>query len=257
MCNVSIIMPLHNSARFLDETVRSVQAQTFTGWELIAVDDCSTDDSAARMQGYAERDERIRLIRLTANRGAAVARNTAIEAARGRYIAFLDSDDLWLPAKLQVQLEFMQRSGAAFSYTGYEKIDEAGRPLGEVCVPARVAYRDLLKTCVIGCLTAVYDTAQLGRISMPEIRKRQDFGLWLRLLKKVDHAHGLQVPLARYRVRSDSISANKLSAAHYTWKLYREVEQLGLPASFYYFSHYALRGVVRSRLPALARACGW
>src|SRR5690606_21911418 len=183
-------------------------------------------------------------------------RNAGIKAAQGRYIAFLDSDDVWLPTKLEKQLEFMRRGDIAFSYCAYEKIDEEGEVFGRVGVPRKVSYRGLLKVCVIGCLTAMYDTQKLGKVYMPLIRRRQDLGLWLRILKKIDYAYGLQEILAQYRVRNDSISANKMVAARYTWKLYREHERLPLLKAVYYFSFYAVNGLLRTRYPGLARLLG-
>lgn len=250
---LSIITPSHNSDQFIFQTIQSVLSQSFSDWEMIIVDDCSADNSVEVIQSFVEQDSRIKLIRLSKNSGAAVARNTAIEAAQGRYIAFLDSDDLWLPHKLETQLQFMQDKDIAFSYSAYEKIDEQGQPLGLMGVPEKVNYDQLLKCCVIGCLTAIYDTHKLGKVYMPLIRKRQDFGLWLRLLKKVEYAYGIQQPLAQYRVRSGSISSKKSNAAAYTWRLYREVEQLNLIKASYYFSHYAVRGVLRTKFPSLAR----
>lgn len=253
---VSVITPLYNCSKYLEQTIQSVLSQTFQNWEMIMVDDCSTDNSVEVIQSFVEQDSRIRLIQLSENSGAAVARNTAIEAAQGRYIAFLDSDDLWLPHKLETQLQFMQDKDIAFSYSAYEKADEQGQSLGLIGVPEKVNYDQLLKCCVIGCLTAIYDTHKLGKVYMPLIRKRQDFGLWLRLLRKVDYAYGIQQPLAQYRVRSGSISSKKSNAAAYTWRLYREVEQLNLLKASYYFSHYAVRGVLRTKFPRLARLLG-
>lgn len=176
-----------------------------------------------------------------------------ISAARGRYIAFLDSDDQWLPNKLETQLRFMKDNDVAFSYGAYEKINETGEVVGTVGVPDRVAYKDILKVCSIGCLTAMYDTERLGKVYMPLIRKRQDLGLWLRILKKESYAYGMQQVLGQYRLRQDSISANKLSAAKYMWKLYREVEALGIIPSSYYFIHYAVNGVLRTKFPKAAK----
>ncbi len=253
----SIISPLFNSSKYLRESVLSVQNQTWTSWELILVDDCSTDGSLELALELAEADSRIRVIALEENSGAAVARNSAINIAKGRYVAFLDTDDLWLPKKLETQLFFMRRNKVVFCYAAYDKINENGDRLGHVGVPSSISYDKLLKTCVIGCLTAVYDTDYFGKILMPLIRKRQDFGLWLRLLKKVDCAYGIQEPLAQYRISPNSISSNKLGAASYTWRLYREVEQLGYLKSIYYFTHYALRGLLRNKFPVFARAIGW
>lgn len=253
---VSIISPLFNSERFIPDLVASVQAQSFSDWEMILVDDCSSDGSVAIAEAFVAVDARVKLIKLDVNSGAAVARNAGIKAAQGRYIAFLDSDDVWLPTKLEKQLEFMRRGDIAFSYCAYEKIDEEGEVFGRVGVPRKVSYRGLLKVCVIGCLTAMYDTEKVGKVYMPLIRKRQDLGLWLRILRKVPYAHGLPDVLARYRVRSDSISANKRVAARYTWQLYREHEQLSFLVSLYYFSFYAVNGILRTRFPRLARLLG-
>ena len=254
--NVTIVVPSFNSSKTLSYTIGSIINQTFTDWEAIIVDDCSTDNSVEVIQSLIELDSRIRLIRLSKNSGAAVARNTAIEVAQGRYIAFLDSDDLWLPNKLEKQLEFMQANNHPFCFTAYDKIDENGQALGHIGVPDKVSYSDLLKTCSIGCLTAMYDTEYFGKVTMPLIRKRQDLGLWLKLLKKTKYAYGLNETLAQYRVRPDSISANKANAAKFTWRLYREVEGLNVFKASYYFSHYAVRGLLRTKAPGLARKLG-
>ena len=256
MSTVSVITPSHNSAQFISETIRSVLNQSFSDWELIVVDDCSTDNSVEVIQSFVDQDSRIKLIQLSENSGAAVARNTAIEAAAGRFIAFLDSDDKWLPHKLETQIQFMQDNDVAFSYAAYEKINEQGKAVGKIGVPERVTYNDLLKVCSIGCLTAVYDTQKLGKIYMPLIRKRQDLGLWLRILKQIPYAYGVQEVLGQYQLRSDSISANKRSAAQFTWKLYREVEKLNIFKASYFFAHYAVNGVLRTKFPRLARFLG-
>lgn len=253
---ISIVTPSFNSNKFLSATINSILVQSFTDWELIVVDDCSTDDTVQLVQQFVEQDNRIKLIQLPENSGAAVARNTAIDAAMGRYITFLDSDDLWKEDKLEKQLDFMQKYNIDFSYAAYEKIDENGKVIGRVGVPKKVTYSSLLKVCSVGCLTAMYDTAKLGKVYMPLIRKRQDLGLWLEILKKIPCGYGITDPLAQYRVRSDSISANKMDAAKYTWRLYREVERLNLLRAIYYFSFYAVNGVLRTRFPRLARLFG-
>lgn len=253
---VSIITPLYNCASFLDKTVQSVLAQTFHDWELIMVDDCSTDDSLKIAQAYAAQDKRINVIKLEQNSGAAIARNTAIKAATGRFIAFLDSDDLWHPEKLNLQINFMLTNDLAFSYTGYEKIDETGTVFGLMGVPERVHYKQLLKTCVIGCLTAVYDTEKLGKVYMPTSTKREDFATWLNILKQIDFAHGLTVPLAQYRVYANQTSGKKASMAKENWRLYRDLEKLNFFQASYYFGHYAVRGVLRTKFPKLAKLLG-
>ena len=249
-------MPYYNASEYVEEAVNSLIQQTYCLWDLIIVDDSSSDKHRFVLDKIADLDSRITIVRKSVNEGAAVSRNLAIKEASGQYIAFLDSDDIWLPHKLETQVAFMQQRNVPFTYSAYDRISEDGSPLGRVGVPDKVNYKQLLKTCVIGCLTAMYDTDHFGKVYMPLIRKRQDFGLWLRLLKQTDYAYGIQEPLAEYRVRTDSISANKASAASYTWKLYREVEQLSRLRSCYYFSHYAVRGVLRQRFPQLARRLG-
>ncbi len=244
--NVSIITPLHNSSQYISKTIQSVLNQTYTDWELLIVDDCSTDDSASIVQKYTVKNKRINLIQLKSNSGAAVARNTAIEKARGRYIAFLDSDDLWTPTKLEEQIDFMQKNNYAFTFTAYNKIDENGNKFGVIEVPDKVNYYNLLKTCSIGCLTAVYDTGMLGKVYMPLINKRQDYGLWLRILKLTPYAYSINKPLANYRVRASSLSGNKITAAKYQWKVYREIEELTLIKSAYFFTTYFLNGIIKT-----------
>ena len=253
---ISIITPSYNCSSYIASTIQSVISQTFTDWEMIIIDDCSTDDSVQLIQSFVELDPRIKLIQLTQNSGAAVARNKGIELASGRFIAFLDSDDLWFPEKLDKQVRYMSENKLPFTFTAYAKQDQAGVELGHVGVPNKVSYSDLLKVCSIGCLTAMYDTQFFGKVYMPLIRKRQDLGLWLRLLKKTDYAYGLDEVLASYTIRNDSISANKSKAALYTWTLYREVEKLSIITAVYYFSHYAVNGVLRTKFPKLARALG-
>lgn len=253
---VSIITPSYNSEKFISKTINSVLLQTYTNWELIIVDDVSPDNANNIIEEYVKKDNRIKLIKLENNSGAALARNKAIEEAKGRFIAFLDADDCWKKDKLEKQINFMIKNDYAFTYTAYEKVDENGIFLGNMGVPQKVSYSSLLKTCVIGCLTSVYDTQKLGKVYMPLIRKRQDFGLWLKILKKVDFAYGIKENLAVYTVRTDSISANKRSAAQFTWKLYREVEKLNIFKASYYFCNYAVRGVLRTKFPKIARILG-
>jgi len=253
---VSVVMPVYNGEAFISESIRSVMQQSFQNWELIVVDDASADASVDIVRALCAEDERIRLIQLEQNSGAAVARNTAIESARGRYIAFLDGDDLWLPHKLERQLAFMQETGAAFSYSAYERIDESGQHLTPIGVPERLQYQDLLKTCYIGCLTAIYDAEVYGKRLMPLIRKSQDHGLWLDLLRAGEEARGINEVLAIYRVRSGSNTSNKLNASTYTWRVYRDLENMPSSKASYYFGHYAIRGLLRRHFPGLAMKLG-
>lgn len=241
---VSVITPVWNAAETLGASVASVRAQTEPDWEMWLVDDGSTDDSLARARELAAADPRIRVIALGENRGAAVARNTGIRAARGRFIAFLDADDLWRPSKLSAQLAAL-RSGHPFVFSAYQRMDAAGRPLGLVRVPASVDHARLLRGNVIGCLTAIYDSAHFGKVEMPDLRRRQDYGLWLALLRRGGVALGLPDILADYRVRRESLSSNKLVAARATWAVLREVEGLSAPRAGYYFLSYAAGALSR------------
>lgn len=240
---VTVIMASFNCAQFLEEAVESVRSQSFTNWELIISDDASTDDTAILLPKLQASDSRIRYVSSSVNQGAAKARNAALSEAKGRYIAFLDSDDLWKPQKLEKQIDFMQKHGVAFSFSSYERIDEVGRSKGLVRAPPSVDYRQLLFGNVVGCLTAVYDTSVLGRVEMPDIAMRQDYGLWLRLLKKTSCAVSLDESLGFYRLRPTSMSARKLKAARFTWRLLHEFEQLPIPAAAFYFVNYAMRGI--------------
>lgn len=243
--SVTIIMPSYNSEKFIIESVESVLVQTYSNWELIIVDDCSPDDSNKIITKYVDNDSRIKLIKLQKNSGPAVARNTAIEAANGRYIAFLDSDDVWLPNKLETQINFMHDNDLAFTYSSYRLVGEDNEHLGVFITKDKISYFDMLKTCSVGCLTAIYDTEKIGKQYMPLILKRQDYGLWLKILKLIGKTRGILEPLATYRIRKNSVSSNKVKAAKYQWKIYREIEKLSFLKSLYYFAFYAYNGVTK------------
>jgi glycosyltransferase involved in cell wall biosynthesis len=244
---VSVVTPVWNAAATLAETVASVRAQGFEDWELILVDDASTDGTPELARALADPDPRIRILTLAENGGPAAARNAGIRAARGRYIAFVDADDLWRPQKLARQIGFMRAEGHALTFSAYRRIAADGRPLGIVRPPARVDRAELLKGNVIGCLTAVYDSAAVGRLEMPPIRRRQDYGLWLAILARVPHAHALPEVLADYRVHTGSLSADKLGAVRATWALYRDVERLSRPRAAFYFAHNLAGALVKRR----------
>ncbi|GIU49895.1 putative teichuronic acid biosynthesis glycosyltransferase TuaG [Shewanella sairae] len=244
---VSIITPAYNCSNSIAKTIDSVLNQTYQNWEMLISDDCSSDDSSNKIQQFAELDSRIKLIRRSWNAGPAVTRNRAISEAKGRYIAFLDADDTWYPSKLEKQIAFMQSKKIALSYTGYRRVHEDGRELGFVNVPSSVNYTDILKTNSIGCLTACYDSDMLGKVYMPNIAKRQDLGLWLRILKKVEAAYALEECLADYYVGVSSVSANKVVAAKYQWRIYRDIERLSVDKSLFYFIAYATNAI-RNRM---------
>ena len=237
-------MPCFNSASFVGDAIESVIGQTLGDWELIVVDDHSVDNTVEIVKSYQSSDPRIKLLTLGENQGAAGARNAAINLSQGRYIAFLDSDDWWRPEKLSVQLKALEAGDARICFASYEKADEQKYLHGLVAAPAAVSFSDLLKFNPIGCSTAIYDTVRCGgKVLMPSIRKRQDYGLWLRLLKDGGCAIGLEAPLAFYRVRRNSVSSNKFSAALYHWKVLREEGGVSVLSAAYYFCFYAVRGL--------------
>lgn len=232
---VSVITPTFNCGAYILETIRSVQAQTFDNWEMIIVDDCSTDDTKEIVGQACEKDPRIKYVRLKTNSGAAVARTEAMKLAKGNYMAFLDSDDLWKPEKLEKQLAFMEENRYPFTATAYEKIDESGRKLNKIVnVIDRTSYNRLLLDCPIGNSTVMYDVDKMGKFEVPNIKKRNDDALWLKMLKQEKYIYGLHEVLMEYRVRSNSISSNKLSLVKYHWKLYREIEHLSVLRSAFH-----------------------
>ncbi|WP_060678179.1 glycosyltransferase family 2 protein [Virgibacillus halodenitrificans] len=241
---VSVITPAYNAERFIRQTIESVLAQTYSNWEMIIVDDCSTDKTVEYINHYIKTDSRIKLFIQEKNRGSAIARNTAMNNAKGQYLAFLDSDDLWYPEKLEKQLHFMIQKNIAFSFTKYVRMTEEGVLKNTFSkTPESVGYNDLLKHCVIGCLTVMIDRNKTGHHSMVNIRTRQDYAYWLTLTKKGHLAYGLPEVLAKYRDVENSISSNKIKAAKRQWFVYRQIERLNLFASIWYFSHYAWKGI--------------
>jgi len=228
---VSVITSSYNCADFIGETIESILRQTYQNWELLITDDCSDDNSCQIINDYAKKDSRIRLLHLDKNSGAGVARNNSIRKARGRFIAFCDSDDQWYPNKLERHLQFMVKYDICLSYTSYDTCDESGHINGFVqCLP-RITYPTILRDNGIGCLTAIYDTSKIGKQYMPSIRKRQDWCLWMRIIKDFGEARGLQEPLALYRVRSGSISSNKIAMLRYNFNVYHQERGYSTPVS--------------------------
>lgn len=222
---VSIIMPSYNTGKFIEQTIKSVLAQTYTNWELILVDDCSTDNTDEVVSMFLS-DTRIHYKKNEKNSGAAVSRNRALREAKGKWIAFLDSDDLWLPEKLEKQILFMEKNGYHFSYTNYIEIDEDSIPNGkQVTGPKRITKHGMYNYCWPGCLTVMYDAEAVGLVQIADIKKNNDYAMWLKVCKKAD-CYLLNEMLAMYRKRNGSISNHgymKLVKWHY--KLYREVEK--------------------------------
>lgn len=238
-------MPAWQAAETLARSVASVQAQTYENWELMIIDDHATDATAEIARTLARQDHRITVLTMARNSGAALARNRGIETARGRYIAFLDADDVWMSDKLTRQIAFMQETGAQLSYTGFWR--RSGTREHEITVPPTLTHAELLRGNQIGCLTAMYDTAQLGKAFMSNMRMRQDFALWLHILKKIPKAHGLQQPLAVHCRQDKSLSSNIFKGLHATWQVYRKHEHLGPIQSLWCLSNHVLNRT-RARL---------
>lgn len=221
---VSIIMPSYNTDRFIAETIESVLAQTYTDWELIIVDDCSNDNTDEVVAQYLS-DTRIRYIKNEKNSGAAVSRNRALREAKGKWIAFLDSDDLWLPEKLEKQIEFMKSNGYAFSYTKYSEIDESSKLSGvTVTGPKKISKSGMYGYCWPGCLTVMYDFDVVGLVQIEDIKKNNDYAMWLKVCKKAK-CYLLDQDLARYRKRSGSISNHSYTALiKWHYRLFKEAD---------------------------------
>jgi len=226
---VSIITPTYNCGKFIQRTIESVQKQTYQNWEMLIVDDCSTDQTKEVVEKLAAEDPRISYVCLEQNSGAAVARTKAMELAKGSYMAFLDSDDIWKPEKLERQLAYMKEKGYNFCCTAYEQIDEEDRLLNKtVKVVRKTDYNRLLLDCPVGNSTVIYNVTKMGKFQVPNIRKRNDDALWLQMLKKEKYIYGMPEVLMEYRIRNNSISSNKLSLIKYHWQLYREIEHLNV-----------------------------
>ena len=252
MAKVSIVIPVHNASRFIEDTLRSILAETYKDWEIILVEDHSTDNSVECMKVMIREFEekglgdRIRMIK-SEGRGAAAARNTGIEAAGGRYIAFLDADDLWEPPKLEMQLKFMKKNDAAFSFTGYEFADETGIGIEKIVrIPKKMTYRKALKNTTIFTSTVMFDMTKISKeeIKMPDVPS-EDTATWWNILRSGYEAYGLDRALTLYRRSSNTLSSNKMTAVKRIWNLYRNVENLSLPYSVWCFIFYAIHAVGR------------
>ena len=242
---VSIVMPSYNTDGYIKESIESVLYQSYPYWELIIVDDCSTDDTDEIIKPYLT-DDRIRYLKNKMNSGAAVSRNYALREAKGKWIAFLDSDDLWEPDKLEKQIGFMKENGYHFSYTNYIEIDEESKPSGRsVTGPKRITRHGMYNYCWMGCLTVMYDVEAVGLIQIADIKKNNDYAMWLKVCKKAN-CYLLDDTLARYRKRSGSISNHgylKLIKWHY--KLYRETENRNPISSFVLTVRNLFFGVIK------------
>ena len=242
---VTIITPSYNCSKFISDTVNSVLSQSYSNWEMIIVDDCSTDNSVEIIERITGDNPKIKLIKLENNVGSAQSRNAALEVASGRFIAFLDSDDIWYTDKLEKQVEFMLKRKAPISFTSYELIDENGVSKNHIIHSVeKLTQIDYLKNTIIGFSTSMIDTQIVGNsFRMMNIRTRQDASLWITLLGKGFIAQGINEVLMKYRVHSQSISANKVKAAKQVWNLYFNLHGLGFLKSIYCFSFYVFNAV--------------
>lgn len=246
---VSIITPMYNGEKYVSQTIESVLDQTYQNWELIIVNDGSRDNSPAIVESYSLKDKRVRLIHQQ-NGGSASARNNALRHARGKYICFLDADDLLDSCFLEKQLNFLKSKDAAIAYASYRRINEENNEiLRPFIVPDKVSYKGLLKTCSISCLTTIFDREKTGELFFDESLKsmRDDFVFWLSMLKKIDYAYGNKEILASYRVFASSTTGNKKKIVKPQFMVYYRVEKLGLVRSAYYFVHWMINGFLKYR----------
>ena len=241
---VSVIMPCYNMERFVADTIRSVIHQTFADWELLIVDDASTDGTAALVQHLAEQDDRIYFSANLKHAGIAPTRNRCLQLSKGRFLAFLDADDIWHPEKLEQQLRFMLERHVGFSYTSYDLVDEDGKPLGKTIKTAGdLDYKAYMRNTIIGCSTVMVDTELVGPVVVPDFRTSEDAATWLDILKKGFKACAVEEPLTSYKIRENSASSNKLKAAADLWRVYRQNEKLPFFKAVYYFGCYAFNAI--------------
>lgn len=242
---VSIVTPLYNAEQYISQTINSILNQSYDNWELIIIDDVSSDNSLQVVEKYCAQDTRIRFILLEKNSGPAVARNTGIREAKGKYLTFIDSDDLWDKNFLEKSIEYIENKGCSFVFSSYRRSDENLNKLyDDYIVPYSINYSDLLKSNVISCLTAFIDIEKIGKIYMNDtFLSHEDYSLWLNILKKIDYAYGIKDVMATYRIRKKSVSRNKIKMANTQWKFLREVEKLPLIQTIYYFILYAYNGI--------------
>ncbi len=242
----SIIMPCHNGAKYIADSIRSVIAQTYTDWELLVVDDCSTDDSVEIVQQLASKDSRIKLLQTEQPSGSpTLPRNIGIENAQGRFIAFLDCDDMWLPAKLKNQLPLFENERTAVVFSYYEKMDESGKRNNRIVrSPSKVKYSTLLKGNCIGNLTGAYDTRKVGKVLQKHIH-HEDYVMWLQILSQGWIAQNTNSCEAVYREQKNSVSGNKLRVLSWVWNIYTNELKLSFLQSLYYFAFYIVKSSLK------------
>jgi teichuronic acid biosynthesis glycosyltransferase TuaG len=244
MSTVTVITPAYNAAQYLSDTIRSVQAQTFKDWEMIIVDDCSTDETFKIATSFSSKDSRIHVVKHTMNSGVAVARNTALDAAKTEFVAFLDSDDLWMPNKLEKQLDFMEKNGYVLTYTDYQLFNtDTGEVIKKIKSPKKMTYKSIFTNTGIGCLTVMVDKNISGEFHMPLLKHTEDNCTWQTILKPGYTAYLLDENLASYRVGNVSLTKDKSKSAKNQWDYYRKYYKFSVLKSAYYFCGYAINAV--------------
>ena len=234
LLKISIVIPLYNCEKYIEKTIQSVKNQSYTNWEMLIVDDCSTDNSFEIAKAASSSDERISLEKFSKNSGKAVVLEYGIRWATGDFIAFIDSDDIWKTTKLEKQITFMVKNGYLFSHTSYLAFEDFGAKKEKIfTAKKKVTYKDMLKFSRIGYSTVIIEAREFRKISIPNFRKRQDYAIWLKLLHFMD-AYGLDECLTEYRLRNDSLSRNKLEMLFWNWRVYRKSENMSLARSLYY-----------------------
>ena len=243
---VSIIMPAYNCGKYLGQAIESVASQTMKDWEIQLVDDCSTDNTAEIVETYIKKYPNIYYCRLPKNSGPAIARTEAIQRASGKYIAFLDSDDLWMPVKLERQIKFMNDYHYEFTCTDYEQINEKSERIGRtICCKEQADYKAVLSTCPVGSSTVMITSELLGKVEIPIIRKNNDYSLWLRILKVYPYVYGMRETLMLYRIWPQSISYNKFKKVKYSWRVFREYEGFSVMISLFLILEWAFIKIMK------------
>lgn len=250
---VSIIIPVYNTEKFIKETIKSILNQSYSNWEAIFIDDCSNDNSPRIIHDFMKTEPRIKYFKTERNSGAAICRNMGISIASGTYIAFLDDDDLWYPEKLKTQIDFMQKNNYNFSCTFYDKINENGENLGIVVKNKRILnYNSLLKYNP-GNSTVIYNAKNLGKTYIPDIRKRNDYLMWLKVIKKSNNLYTLEIVLGSHRIRKSSLSSNKKNLVKYHWEIYRKIEKINIVKSTYLILFYGIKTIKSNILLVVKR----
>ncbi len=239
---VSIITPCYNSEKYIADTYNSIKSQTYTNWEWIIVDDCSSDKSGEIIQSF--NDNRIKLIIQSKNQGAAYSRNLALNKAQGRFITFLDSDDLWLPNFLETTINYLIENNEELVYSSYKRVDENLKPLlADFIAVDKVDRNRILYNCPIPMLTSVYDSKRIGKIPVPDVELREDHAMWIDLLGRIKYARAINESLAIYRIRNNSVSRNKLRIAKKQYDVYRYYLKMNIFKSSYYTFFWAMNGL--------------